>query len=43
MSKKDLSVTVAGVKFPNPVIAASGTYGTKLIRRDFLQGYYDFA
>lgn len=24
---KDLSVTVAGVKFPNPVIAASGTYG----------------
>lgn len=25
--KKDLSVTVAGVKFPNPVIAASGTYG----------------
>ncbi len=26
-SKKDLSVTVAGVKFPNPVIAASGTYG----------------
>lgn len=24
--KKDLSVTVAGVKFPNPVIAASGTY-----------------
>ena len=27
MSGKDLSVTVAGVKFPNPVIAASGTYG----------------
>lgn len=27
MSNKDLSVTVAGVKFPNPVIAASGTYG----------------
>lgn len=27
MSKKDLSVTVAGVTFPNPVIAASGTYG----------------
>lgn len=26
-AKKDLSVTVAGVKFPNPVIAASGTYG----------------
>ncbi|MCM1054918.1 MAG: dihydroorotate dehydrogenase [Bacteroides sp.] len=26
-TKKDLSVTVAGVKFPNPVIAASGTYG----------------
>lgn len=25
--EKDLSVTVAGVKFPNPVIAASGTYG----------------
>lgn len=25
--RKDLSVTVAGVKFPNPVIAASGTYG----------------
>jgi dihydroorotate dehydrogenase (NAD+) catalytic subunit len=25
--KRDLSVTVAGVKFPNPVIAASGTYG----------------
>ncbi len=25
--KKDLSVTVAGVRFPNPVIAASGTYG----------------
>lgn len=25
--KKDLSVTVAGVTFPNPVIAASGTYG----------------
>ena len=24
---KDLSVTVAGVRFPNPVIAASGTYG----------------
>ena len=24
---KNLSVTVAGVKFPNPVIAASGTYG----------------
>ena len=24
---KDLSVTVAGVTFPNPVIAASGTYG----------------
>lgn len=24
---KDLSVSVAGVKFPNPVIAASGTYG----------------
>ncbi len=27
IGKKDLSVTVAGVKFPNPVIAASGTYG----------------
>lgn len=29
MSKivKDLSVSVAGVKFPNPVIAASGVYG----------------
>ena len=27
MMKKDLSVTVAGVTFPNPVIAASGTYG----------------
>lgn len=26
-TKKDLSVTVAGVKFPNPIIAASGTYG----------------
>lgn len=26
-AKKDLSVTVAGVRFPNPVIAASGTYG----------------
>ncbi len=25
--EKDLSVTVAGVRFPNPVIAASGTYG----------------
>lgn len=25
--QKDLSVTVAGVDFPNPVIAASGTYG----------------
>ena len=25
--EKDLSVTVAGIKFPNPVIAASGTYG----------------
>jgi dihydroorotate dehydrogenase (NAD+) catalytic subunit len=25
--KRDLSVTVAGVKFANPVIAASGTYG----------------
>jgi len=25
--KRDLSVTVAGVKFGNPVIAASGTYG----------------
>jgi dihydroorotate dehydrogenase (NAD+) catalytic subunit len=25
--KKNLSVTVAGVDFPNPVIAASGTYG----------------
>jgi len=25
--KRDLSVTVAGVKFKNPVIAASGTYG----------------
>jgi len=25
--KRDLSVTVAGVKFNNPVIAASGTYG----------------
>lgn len=24
---KDMSVTVAGVRFPNPVIAASGTYG----------------
>lgn len=24
---RNLSVTVAGVKFPNPVIAASGTYG----------------
>lgn len=24
---RDLSVTVAGVRFPNPVIAASGTYG----------------
>ncbi|MCL2071419.1 MAG: dihydroorotate dehydrogenase [Oscillospiraceae bacterium] len=27
MSKRNLSVKVAGVKFPNPVIAASGTYG----------------
>ena len=27
VQKKDLSVTVAGVRFPNPVIAASGTYG----------------
>jgi dihydroorotate dehydrogenase (NAD+) catalytic subunit len=27
MKKRDLSVTVAGVKFNNPVIAASGTYG----------------
>ncbi|MCL2634409.1 MAG: dihydroorotate dehydrogenase [Oscillospiraceae bacterium] len=27
MKKRDLSVIVAGVKFPNPVIAASGTYG----------------
>ena len=27
IASKDLSVTVAGVKFPNPVIAASGTYG----------------
>lgn len=27
IEEKDLSVTVAGVKFPNPVIAASGTYG----------------
>ncbi len=26
-TEKDLSVTVAGVKFPNPVIVASGTYG----------------
>ncbi|MCL2077682.1 MAG: dihydroorotate dehydrogenase [Oscillospiraceae bacterium] len=25
--KRDLTVTVAGVKFPNPVIAASGVYG----------------
>ncbi|MCL1881740.1 MAG: dihydroorotate dehydrogenase [Oscillospiraceae bacterium] len=25
--KRDLSVTVAGVTFPNPIIAASGTYG----------------
>ncbi len=25
--KSDLSVVVAGVKFPNPIIAASGTYG----------------
>jgi dihydroorotate dehydrogenase (NAD+) catalytic subunit len=25
--KRDLTVTVAGLKFPNPVIAASGTYG----------------
>ncbi|MCL1904192.1 MAG: dihydroorotate dehydrogenase [Oscillospiraceae bacterium] len=25
--KRDMSVTVAGVRFPNPVIAASGTYG----------------
>ena len=23
----DLSVKIAGVEFPNPVIAASGTYG----------------
>ena len=27
MRKRDLTVTVAGVKFPNPVIAASGVYG----------------
>jgi len=27
MKKRDLSVKVAGVRFPNPVIAASGTYG----------------
>jgi dihydroorotate dehydrogenase (NAD+) catalytic subunit len=27
MMKRDLTVTVAGVKFPNPVIAASGVYG----------------
>jgi len=27
MKKRDLSVTVAGVRFNNPVIAASGTYG----------------
>jgi dihydroorotate dehydrogenase (NAD+) catalytic subunit len=27
LKKRDLSVTVAGVRFKNPVIAASGTYG----------------
>ena len=26
-TKRDLTVTVAGVTFPNPIIAASGTYG----------------
>jgi len=27
MKKRDLSVTIAGIKFSNPVVAASGTYG----------------